>query len=141
MRINGRTRLCGLIGNPVEHTLSPIIHNTLAEQFRDNLVYVPFPVENVELEDAIKGAFALNCLGINVTVPYKEKVMEFLSETDELAKHIGAVNTLVRTNRGFKGYNTDMPGLYRALCSEGIQIEKEEVIFMPNTKNNINTYD
>ncbi len=130
MEINGYTRTCGLMGNPVEHTMSPLIHNTLAKKLCHNLVYIPFHVEQGKEADAVKGAFALNFLGLNVTVPYKSKVMGSLSEIDELAEKIGAVNTLVRTPNGFKGYNTDMLGLYRAMCSEGIQIEGEDVILL-----------
>jgi hypothetical protein len=111
--INGYTRTCGLIGNPVEHTLSPVIHNTLSMVLGENLAYVPFHVENGRLEDAVKGAFALNLLGLNVTVPYKSDVIPYLTDIDPLAENIGAVNTLVRTETGYKGYNTDMPGLYR----------------------------
>ena len=76
--INGYTRTCGLIGNPVEHTLSPVIHNTLSMVLGKNLAYVPFHVETGRLEDAVKGAFALNLLGINVTVPYKSDVIPYL---------------------------------------------------------------
>ena len=111
MNINGYTRTCGLLGNPVEHTLSPVIHNTLAENCGDNLVYTAFHVPQGEIGNAVKGAWALNLLGLNVTVPYKSDVIPYLSEIDSLAKQIGAVNTLVRTETGFKGYNTDMPGL------------------------------
>lgn len=128
--IDGHTRTCGLIGNPVEHTMSPMIHNTLAEKLSHNLVYVPFHVEEGRVEEAIKGAYALNLLGLNVTVPYKSQVIPALDKIDELAEKIGAVNTLVRTEDGFKGYNTDMPGLYRAMCSEGIQIEGQDVILL-----------
>lgn len=128
--IDGRTRTCGLIGNPVEHTLSPLIHNTLAELLSQNLVYVPFHVEEGRVQQAVEGAYALNVLGVNVTVPYKSRVMESLLQTDELAGKIGAVNTLVRCEGGFKGYNTDMPGLYRALVSEGIKVEDQEVIIL-----------
>ena len=128
--VNGATRICGLIGNPVGHTLSPLIHNTLAQQLGHNLVYVPLAVEAGRLEAAVKGAHALDFLGLNVTVPYKSEVMDYLEERELLAEKIGAVNTLVRTGRGFKGYNTDMPGLYRALCSEGIRLEGEEIILL-----------
>ena len=130
MKINGHTRTCGLIGNPVEHTMSPIIHNTLAEKLSHNLVYVPFHVEEERVQDAVKGAYGLNILGMNVTVPYKSEVIAGLADIDELAERIGAVNTLVRCENGFKGYNTDMPGLYRAMSSEGIQIENQEVILL-----------
>ncbi len=130
MEIDGRTRLCGLIGNPVEHTLSPLIHNTLAEKMGHNLVYLPFPVEEKHLKDAVEGAFGLNALGLNVTVPYKSAVMPHLTEVDRLADEIGAVNTLVRREEGFAGYNTDMPGLYRAMQSDGVKIDGESVIIL-----------
>lgn len=129
-QIDGYTRVCGLIGNPVEHTLSPVIHNCLAKITGDNLCYVPLHVESGLLEDAVKGAYALNLLGVNVTVPYKSDVLPFLREIDPLAARIGAVNTLVRTEGGFKGYNTDMPGLYRAMCSDGVRIEGESVLIL-----------
>lgn len=130
MNIDGHTKTCGLIGNPVEHTLSPLIHNTLAEMLSHNLVYVPFHVAKGQVLSALKGAYALNLLGLNVTVPYKSEIMEGLVRIDELAEKIGAVNTLVRTEGGFAGYNTDMPGLYRAMASEGIKLEGQDVILL-----------
>ena len=128
MIVNGYTRTCGLIGNPVEHTMSPAIHNTLAEAMGENLVYLPFHVPRGQVGEAVRGAYALNLLGLNVTVPYKSEVIPFLKETDPLAETIGAVNTLVRTKEGFKGYNTDMPGLYRAMCEDGVGIEGEKIL-------------
>lgn len=130
MKIDGKTRVCGLIGNPVEHTLSPLIHNHLAEMTGQNMVYVPFQVAEDSVEAAVKGAYALNIQGLNVTVPHKSAVMPWLQETDALAQKIGAVNTLVRTGGGYKGYNTDMPGLLRAMQSEGIQIKGETVLLL-----------
>lgn len=130
MKIDGKTRTCGLIGNPVEHTLSPVIHNHLAEMTGKNMVYVPFQVENEAVEGAVLGAYALNVLGMNVTVPHKAAVIPCLKEIDGLAEKIGAVNTLVRTDGGYKGYNTDMPGLLRAMQSEGIQIKGETVLLL-----------
>ena len=130
MEINGKTRTCGLIGNPVEHTQSPVIHNTLAKELNINMAYVPFHVPSGQLEAAVKGAFALNILGMNVTVPYKNDVIPFLSDIDELAGKIGSVNTLVRTESGYKGYNTDITGLLRAMKSDGIMIKDEEVIIL-----------
>ena len=130
MKIDGYTRTCGLIGNPVEHTMSPAIHNTIAEETGQNLVYVPFHVPEGKVREAVEGAYALNLLGCNVTVPYKSAVIPWLKELDPLAERIGAVNTLVRTQNGFKGYNTDMPGLYRALASDGIALRGEHVIIL-----------
>ncbi len=129
-QVKGTSRVCGLIGNPVEHTMSPAIHNHLAEKTGKDLVYVPFHVETGRLEDAVKGAFALNLLGLNVTVPYKSDVIPFLSDIDPLAEKIGAVNTLVRTETGYKGYNTDMPGLYRAMTRDGVAVEGEDVLIL-----------
>ena len=130
MNINGCTRTCGLIGSPVEHTMSPAIHNTLAEAMGQNLVYVPFHVQAGHVREAVEGAFALNLLGCNVTVPYKSQVIPYLREIDPLAERIGAVNTLVRTEDGFRGYNTDMPGLLRALKSDGITTVGEKVLIL-----------
>lgn len=130
MEINGKTKTCGLIGHPVEHTLSPVIHNTLAARLGHNLVYVPFAVEPGRLQDAVQGADALQLKGLNVTVPYKSEVIGCLREVDMLAQRIGAVNTLVRTEGGYKGYNTDMEGLYRAMESEGIRLAGEQVILL-----------
>lgn len=126
---DGKTRLCGLIGYPVGHTLSPVIHNTLAEAMGKNLVYVPFSVEK-DLAAAVRGAYALNILGMNVTVPYKKDVMEALVEVDEAAVRIGAVNTLVRMEGGYKGYNTDYLGLERAMKEENIQIAGRDVVVL-----------
>lgn len=129
-QIDGYTKTCGLIGNPVEHTMSPVIHNTLAQREGRNLVYVPFRVEKGGLKAAVEGAYALNMFGLNVTVPYKSEVIDSLTGIDEMAQKIGAVNTLVRTETGFRGYNTDMMGLYRAMCSENIVIEGEDIILL-----------
>ncbi len=128
--IDGRTAVCGLIGNPVEHTLSPDIHNTLAGFCGVNLAYVPFRVENGDLEAAVRGAYALSVRGLNVTVPYKKEVLPLLCGIDPLAKEIGAVNTLVRADGGFFGYNTDMTGLYRAMQEDGVGFEGEEVVLL-----------
>lgn len=129
-KIDGHTRLLGLLGNPVEHTLSPVIHNTLSEILERNQVYVPFHVEAERLEQAVQGAFALNILGLNVTVPYKNPVMKYAVELDDAAKAIGAVNTLVRNEEGYKGYNTDMPGLLRAIQSDGIELKNQTVVIL-----------
>ncbi len=128
--INGHTRTCGLLGNPVGHTMSPAIHNYLARETGDNLVYVPFPVQEGRLEEALQGADALDLLGLNVTVPYKSEVIPYLKEIDPQAQQIGAVNTLVRCGGGYKGYNTDMPGLYRAMCADGVKVEEERVLIL-----------
>lgn len=128
--IDGKSRVCGLLANPVEHTLSPFIQNHLAQKLGLGMVYVPFKPEEEGLEKAVQGAYALNVLGLNVSVPYKEKVINSLLEIDENAKKIGAVNTLVRIEGGYKGYNTDYLGLKRAMESDGFFVKGKEVILL-----------
>ena len=130
MNIDGKTQKYGLIGNPVEHSVSPIIHNSLAEKMKQNMVYSTFQVDSEDLEKAIDGAHALKIQGLNVTVPYKMDVMKHLSSIEEDAKIIGAVNTLVYQSEGYHGRNTDYEGLYRAMKSDNINIEKEHVIIL-----------
>jgi len=130
MKIDANTKICGLIGCPVGHSVSPLTHNSLAEIYGQNFIYVGLPVEAENLETAIKGADAFDFRGLNVTVPYKGRVIPFLKEIDPPAEQIGAVNTLVRTKGGYKGYNTDMPGLYRALCADHVEIKEEEVLLL-----------
>ena len=127
---DGNTMTCGLIGNPVRHTLSPLIHNSIAAMKGVNLVYVPFEVPKGGVKNAVRGANALGIKGLNVTVPYKSDVIDHLVEVDPLAEGIGAVNTLVRTEGGFKGYNTDMSGLYHAMQDEGIVLDGECVVIL-----------
>lgn len=122
MDIKGTTRVCGLIGNPVGHSISPVIHNTLADITKTNMVYTTFKVDKEDVAKAVEGAYALDILGLNVTVPHKQSVMDVLVDIDPLAKAIGAVNTLVRKDGGYKGYNTDILGLKRELEDESISL-------------------
>lgn len=126
--IDGKTKLLGLLGNPVEHSVSPALHAALAHLRKDNYAYLAFKVEEDRLKEAVEGAFALGAKGLNVTVPYKKAVMPYLCEIDEKASLLGAVNTLVRTEHGFKGYNTDMPGLYRAMKYDGVDLTGHPVV-------------
>ena len=157
ININGKTKLLGVIGDPIEHTLSPVIHNTLSELLGINAVYMPIHVRKAEnvpgasdrndidnankankasdsepmctnIENAIKGAASMSFSGLNITVPYKTDVINSLVDIDDTARKIGAVNTLVPVEGGFKGYNTDMPGLYRALSKQGVNLENKEAV-------------
>lgn len=130
-RIDGKTKLYGLIGHPVAHTFSPFIHNRLGELTGLNLRYVPFDVTDPDMIGAaVKGAFALNIQGMNVTIPYKQAVMPFLSGIDPVAGKIGAVNTLVRTDTGYLGMNTDYIGLKRALEVQGVNIPSYNAVII-----------
>ncbi len=139
IEINGKTNILGVIGDPIEHTLSPVIHNTLCELIGINAAYLPVHVVSgtsdageSNISVAVKGLYASGVKGLNVTVPYKQDVMESLVEIDDLAKKIGAVNTLVlsKSGKGYKGYNTDMPGLRRALETKGVELSGEKAVII-----------
>lgn len=130
MVTSGKTKVYGLIGCPVEHSVSPMMQNLYAEHTKKDLTYVPFRVEEGQVEAAIRGAFALHIQGLNVTVPHKQAVMPYLESVDEAAAVIGAVNTLVRTEQGYKGYNTDAAGMRRAMKRAGIQIAGKTCILL-----------
>src|SRR5919106_6718768 len=106
MNITTITQFCGVIGNPVEHSLSPAIHNAAFQKLDLNYVYLAFPVEN--LENAVHGMRALgNVRGFSVTIPHKVAVMPYLDEVETTAKYIGSVNTIVVEKGRLLGYNTD----------------------------------
>ena len=122
--ITGSHTVCGVIGNPISHTLSPAIHNTLNDFYQMSSVYVPFKVESEDVAAAINGAHALGIRGLNVTMPHKKAVMPHLVGIDALALQTEAVNTLVYEESGYKGYNTDVEGLKigRASCRERVYV-------------------
>jgi shikimate dehydrogenase len=111
--IDANTSLFGLIGNPVAHSLSPVMHNQAFAAVGYNAVYLAFRV--VDLDSAIKGIKALNFKGVSVTIPHKVAVMQYLDEVEETAATIGAVNTIVNNNGHLIGYNTDSRGALEAL--------------------------
>jgi shikimate dehydrogenase len=128
--IKGTTEIYGVIGNPIHHTFSPAIHNTMADILNKDITYVPIKVEEENLKTAIKGAYALNIKGLNVTVPHKVAVMDCLCDVDKAAKVIGAVNTLKYTDKGYVGYNTDVIGVYYAIKNEGYEIKDKSVLLL-----------
>ncbi len=122
-------RYLGIFGNPIKHTLSPIIHDTISDELSLEERYIPFEIQD-DLGRYVKEAFEDGIVGLNITVPYKEKVIPYLSDIDEDAKKIGAVNTLVRCENGYKGYNTDMEGLYKSIIEAGMNIKDNEIIML-----------
>jgi shikimate dehydrogenase len=130
LKINGKTKITGIIGWPIEHTLSPAMHNAAYESLSLDYCYVPFLVSPDALEDAIKAIKALNILGINVTVPHKEKVMTYIDETDREAAFIGAVNTLVNSDGRLIGYNTDGRGFMQSLAESAIDPRDKDILII-----------
>jgi len=128
MDINGKTKITGLFGYPVEHTLSPAMHNAAFRDLRLDYCYVPFLVHPDSLADAVQGIRALNLAGVNITVPHKEKVMPMLDEVSDEASFIGAVNTIVNSAGRLKGYNTDGRGFIQSLAENNISIDGRDVV-------------
>lgn len=129
-RINGLTEVFGVIGDPICHTLSPLIHNTMAQMLGSNLVYTAFHVKSEGLAAAVKGAYELGIKGLNVTVPHKKAIMSCLCGLDKTAEAVGAVNTIKYTDKGYVGYNTDMTGAYYALAGRGVSPEGKTVLVL-----------
>jgi shikimate dehydrogenase len=116
--VTGKTRITGIIGNPLEHTISPQIHNTISYYMGVDLVYVPFKVEDKDLGSLISGLKAANITGVNVTVPYKNLIIKLLDYISDEASLMGAVNTVKFADGKLYGYNTDGEGFSRSFKSE-----------------------
>jgi shikimate dehydrogenase len=125
--INGKTKLVGLVGYPVSHSLSPLIHNTLFNEHQLNFVYLPFPVKDGQLSKAILGLKAIGVKGFNVTVPYKEEIIPFLDNVDKNARFVGAVNTIVVEGEKLFGYNTDVMGFSASLYEAKIAVKGKKI--------------
>ena len=129
MEINAQTKLCGVLGNPVEHSLSPSIHNAAFQKLGLNFVYLAFRVE--DLAGAIRGIRALgNVRGFSVTIPHKVAVIPYLDVVETTAKHIGSVNTIVAENGKLTGYNTDASGAMRAFHEAGVSLKGQKVLML-----------
>ena len=116
--LTGHTRIVGIIGDPIEHSRSPQMHNAAFAKAGLDYVYVPFHVRPDDLAHAIAGFKALNVVGINVTLPHKQAVIPYLTSISREAELVGAVNTLTFVDDGIHGDNTDAPGVLRALEEE-----------------------
>ena len=129
MDINAHTQFCGVIGNPVEHSLSPAIHNAAFQKLGLNFVYLAFRVEAIG--EAIKGLRALgNFRGASVTIPHKVAAVSFLDSVEPTARHIGAINTIVAKGGTLTGYNTDATGALRALRESGVELKGRQVVML-----------
>jgi shikimate dehydrogenase len=129
-RINSETKLYLLIGDPVEHSFSPFMHNAAFQFLGINSVYLTLQVKSDGLIDAIKGMRSMGIPGINVTIPHKISIMKYLDEIDSHAKIIGAVNTVVNKDGRLIGYNTDGVGAITALKAEKADPEGKKVVVL-----------
>lgn len=131
MKINGKTKVYGIIGNPVSHSLSPLMHNGAFAELGENSVYIPLPVKHVE--EGIIGLKGLGLFGASVTIPHKEAVIPLLDKVDPVAAKIGAVNTIVAVEADDRmelhGFNTDWIGANKALQVE-IDLNGKKIVLL-----------
>ncbi len=125
--IDARTELYGVVGNPVDHSLSPLIHNGAFKKLGWNAVYLAFAVKNVE--EALRGIRGLGVRGVSVTIPLKTEVVPFLDKVEGVAKKIGAVNTILNQGGKLIGYNTDCNGALEAL-EERMDLRGKRVVLL-----------
>ena len=130
MKVTGRTKVCAVIGDPVEHSLSPCFQNAAFQHLKLDFIYVAFTVKAEDLGDAISGVRSLGIYGLNVTMPHKISVIKYLDELDERADRIKSVNTILNRNGKLIGYTTDGIGVLNALKYNGIDPEGKKVVIL-----------
>lgn len=130
IKINGGTKSVCLIGNPIEHSLSPFIHNFGFGLHNINFAYLAHQVEDNQLKEAVNGLKGLNYIGCNVTYPHKTKVIDYLDEISDEAKLIGAVNTIKNEAGKLVGYNTDGIGFVEGLKNKGFDLNNKKICIL-----------
>ncbi len=130
MIISGKTRVCGVIGDPIEHTLSPIMHNAAFKALKLDFAFLVFKVKVADVEKAVSGMRALGIHGLNVTMPHKSAVINYLDEVDQAAKAIGSVNTILNKDGRLFGFNTDGVGALQALRENGVEPRGKKVLLL-----------
>ncbi len=131
MKISGSTKIVGIIGYPVSHSISPQMHNAAFENLGLNFEYVPFEVKPEDLKKVLDGLRGEGIIGFNVTIPHKEEIIPYLDEVTKLPRIIGAVNTVKNENGKLVGYNTDGPGFIESLREDaGVEVAEKEIVVL-----------
>ncbi|MFO7797338.1 MAG: shikimate dehydrogenase [Promethearchaeia archaeon] len=128
--IDSQTNVLGLIGHPVQHSMSPIMHNAVIQKLNLKYIYLAFDVDPKNLKKAMSGIRALNIKGINVTIPYKQEIMKFVDEIDPLAKKIGAINTIKNVDGYLIARNTDTAGAKKSLKDAKCKFQGKNVLVL-----------
>lgn len=128
--ITGTTRLTGLLGSPVAHSISPLMHNYSFQELSLDFIYLCFDINETSLKDALTGLRALNVKGFNLTMPNKNKVLDYLDDLSPAARFIGAVNTVENRDGIFIGHNTDGIGFMRSVREHGIDMKGKTMTLM-----------
>ncbi len=119
-----------VIGDPIEHSMSPNIHNAAFKELNMESTYIAYKIPKSELEEGIESLKKIQISGFNVTIPHKVDVMKYLDKTDDICSVIGASNTVTNENGILKGYNTDMDGFLDPIKKRGIKINNESVLLL-----------
>lgn len=130
MAVSGKTKVCGVIGDPIEHTLSPIMHNAAFEALKIDYIFLAFKVKATDIENAVSGIRALSIHGLNVTMPHKKVVIEYLDEVDPTARTISSVNTILNKEGRLFGFNSDGVGALNALEQNGVTLKGKKVLLL-----------
>jgi len=130
MDISGKTKICGVIGNPIQHTLSPTIQNAAFAHLNLDFIFLAFKVKATELELAIQGMRSLNIYGLNVTMPHKNSVINYLDEKDPLVSFLNSANTIVNKKGRLFGFSTDGIGAIKALQENGVDLSSSKVLLL-----------
>lgn len=125
--INHETQIVGIIGHPLKHSFSPKMHNMTFEDQKLNCIYLPFDIPVSNLKEALKSIIVLGIKGINVTIPHKERIIQYLDHVSEAAASVGAVNTVVNQAGQLHGYNTDVDGIIETFLPYKNDIAKSTV--------------
>jgi shikimate dehydrogenase len=130
MNLSGKTRVYGVIGDPIEHSLSPTLHNAAFEALKMDAVFLAFHVKVNEVENVIHGMRGLEICGLNVTMPHKNAVISFLDKVDASAKVLASVNTILNDNGKLSGFSTDGAGALNALKKNGVKLNGKKVLLL-----------
>jgi shikimate dehydrogenase len=130
MTISGKTRVCGVIGDPIEHTLSPTIHNAAFNHLNLDFVFLAFSVKAAELENAMRGMRGLGIHGLNVTMPHKGTVIAYLNDVDSTVKFLGSANTILNKDGKLHGFSTDGAGALKAFRENGVELSDKRVLLL-----------
>jgi shikimate dehydrogenase len=130
MNISGKTALYCVIGDPIEHTLSPALQNAAFQALKLDCVFLAFQVAPSQVEAALQGVRSLGLRGLNVTMPHKNAVIPFLDEVDETARFLSSVNTILNDNGKLRGFSTDGTGAHRALEENGADLAGKKLVLL-----------
>ncbi|MGB9853292.1 MAG: shikimate dehydrogenase [Candidatus Bathyarchaeales archaeon] len=130
MEITGETKVCCVIGDPIEHTLSPLMHNAAFKHLKLDFVYVAFRVRSEELKNAVKGMRSLGVHGFNVTMPHKNAITKYLDSLDSTVQFIESVNTVLNDGGKLIGFNTDGVGALKAFKENQVPLDGKKLLLL-----------